>query len=266
MAVNNQVHAGDLGEDIGGAVGLRLVGHAQVAQGDDVVAAVGLEGVRLLLGALYQLVAHVEGQALHVVGVGLGHGLGGGYAEDAHLADGGIEGNMVAEEGLAGLSDQDVGGQNGELGGADVGVQGLQLIVKLVVAGGGGVIAGGVHERHGGRALVQADQSGALAEIAGGHQEHAGSGGLEVLLQSGDAGGAHALTLYGHVAAVGVVGVDDDQLALYICGDGVGGDGSGLSLLGHRGQGQRESHSQREQKGEELFACFHNSFHLSYFL
>ena len=233
-----------------------------MGQGDDVVAALGLQRVHLLLGAGHQLLALVEGQALDVVGVGLGHGLGGVQTKDAHLANVGLKGHVVAKDGLPALGVDDVGGQDGELGGGRIGLQRLHLVVELVVARGGGVIARGVHEGHGAGALVQAHQSGALAEITGGEQQHAGSGGLKVLLQGGHAGSADGLPFHRHVVAVGVVGVDDHQLAVHVRRDGVGGNG-GLRLLRCKGgRGQAHDHGGCQQQREHLLFHFPD-FHLS---
>ncbi len=264
VTVDDEVDALDVGEDVLGAVGLRLGVGAQVADGDDVVALLLLEGLDLSLGALDQLLALMEGEALHVVGVGLGHGLGGIQTEHAHLANLGVEGGAVTEQGLVVLGLDNVGSQDGELGQLQVGHEGLHLVVKLMVAGGGHVVAGGVHELDSAGALVQAHQSGALGEVTGGDQQHAGTGGLKGLLQSGHTGSADGLALHSHIMAVGVVGVDDDQLALHIGGDGVGHHFGlySVGFLGHGGGRQGEDHHQREHQGQELLALHGESPYL----
>ena len=127
-----------------------------------------------------------------------------------------------------------------------------------MVAGSHGVIAGGVHELDGGLALRQVDDGRALGGVAGGEQEHLGALLLELLLQSGHAGVAEDLFAgigHGHIGAVGVVGMEDHDLALHVIGDGVGGDGLlGLLVRGHGGSRQGQGHDQRERQGQKLLA------------
>ena len=252
VAVNKQVDAVDVGSHIDGAVGLAALVHAQVAQADDEVAPGGLQLVHLLLGTLIELLALQELQALHILGIGLGSGLGGGQAEHADLLAALQFKDLVGlEDGLAGALVHQVGTQDGELSLVGQFLQVVPAVVELMVAGAHGVIARGIHELDGRGALVQVDQRVALDGVAGGEEQDRGAGRLEVLLQLGHAGGADAL-LTGCVAAVGVVGMQDDYLARHA-----------VASLGHLhchgGSDQADGHGQRQEQGKELACAFHSN-------
>ena len=85
VAVDEHVDAGDLGENVNGAVARGLVADAEVAEADDVIAAVGHESVNLVLGVAVELVPGHEADADYLGRMGLGGGLGGLKAEEAYL-------------------------------------------------------------------------------------------------------------------------------------------------------------------------------------
>ena len=286
VAVDEHIDAGDLGEQVDGAVGGALIVDAQVAQADDVIAAGGLKSGDLLLGAADERAVGEEGHALDHGGVGLGGGLRGGEAKDADGLAAQLIGGAGGELGAAVV--EHVGGQDVELGGLHHGDEVRVAVVELVVAQGGDVIAGEVHELDGGGALAGADLDGALAEVAGVHQQDGGALGLVLGLQGGYLGVAVD-------GAVDVIGVDDDDLAgglgggllgrglflggsfflslfafsrgLLALGRSLGGRVAGLfgglgrvrrlgvGRIGRAAQG--EDHSQHEQQAQQLFACLH---------
>ena len=165
VAIDDHVHTGNLVKHVGGAVGLALRVHTQVYQSNDVLAAIGLQGIHLGLSTLHKLLTLIEAETLHIVGMGLGHGLGGIQTEHAHLANGRVKAHVIPGQGLLGGLVHDIGGQDGELCLGHVGLQGVHLVVELVVAQGRCIIARCVHKVHGRRALIQAHQGGALAKV-----------------------------------------------------------------------------------------------------
>ena len=284
MAVDEQVDAGDLLQQVDGAVARGLIVDAQMAQADDVVALVGLQGLHLLLGAVEHLLGGQEGHALDLGGVGLGGGLGGVQAEhaDLHAVLGG-KGHVVLEGHLAIV--EHVGGHDGILGALRQLLQVLVAVVELMVAQRGHVIAHQVHQLHGGGALADADGGVALDVVARVHQQDVSALLLVALLQS------RHLGVPGN-AAVHVVGVEDDDstLQLRLSGAGLVPRGGllrlsgfalrrlgalyrlGLCGLGARGGGRRkrghrhaEHHRQRQQERKNLAFCFH-SFTFPFFL
>ena len=240
MAVDEHVDAGDVLQQVDGAVAGGLCVNAQVAQADDVVAAGGGELVHLLLGAGEEFVLGQEGDALQLSGVGLGGSFGGGQTKDAHGHVPQLEGVVGLVHGQLALGGEGVGSQDGELGLFHQGLQVGIAKVKLVVAGGGHVVASHVHQLHSGGAFGHVHAGGALAEVTGVHQEHLGASGLIGVLQSS----------YGSVVvdgAVHVVGVQDDdvtrQVIVPVCGPG--------------GNGQGEGHHQRQEEGGKFLPTFH---------
>ena len=260
MAVDEQVNAVHVLAHVDGAVADALVGNTQVAQADNQVRAGSLQFVHLSLSAGVQLLPLGEDDVGHLGGVSLGAGLGGGQTKHAHL-------HAVQIVDLVGGEHGAVGGLIGHVGAEDVklGVlgQGLQVVdaeVQLVVAHGHGIVPGGVHELNGALALVGADQRLAHDGVAGGEQEDLGAGGLKVLFQLGHTGHADGLAFHGHVGAVGVVGVENDNLSVYI-GNLIGRDSV---LLSHGRYEQRAYHCQRQEKGQELTRTLHtghSTFH-----
>ena len=85
VAVDEHVDAIHLLQQVDGAVAGGLGIDAQVAQADDVLAALCLQCVHLILRAVEHLLAGQEGHALDLGGVGLGGGLRGVQAEHADL-------------------------------------------------------------------------------------------------------------------------------------------------------------------------------------
>ena len=235
MAIDEDVNAGDLLQQVDGAVAGGLSVNAQVAQADDVVAAVGFQGVHLGLGAVEHLLGGQEGDSLDLVRVGLGGGLRGVKAENADLfAIGGGEGGLIPQGG--GVVIPYVGGQDGEVRFPGQGLQIGVAVVKLVVAGGGHVVAGQVHKLNGGLSLGGAHGGVSLDKVAGIRQQHIGAGRLVGLLQGGDFG----ILADGPVDIVGVQNNDvTGQVLFRLCGSG--------------GNGQGQHHDQcQEERGKLL--------------
>ena len=279
VAVDEHVDAGDLGENVNGAVARGLVADAEVAEADDVIAAVGHESVNLVLGVAVELVPGHEADADYLGRMGLGGGLGGLKAEEAYLGAADLDGPAGVEHGLAVAGDV---GDDGELGVLGDVREVLPAVVKLVVAQRGHIVAGEVHELDGGGALGLTHIDAALDEVAVVDQQHRGALGLVLGLEGRDLG----VVLDG---AVDVVGVDDDDLAgglgggllgrgLFLGGRfflslfafgrslcrvaGLFGGGTGVSVVGGSARrigraAQGEDHSEHEQQAQQLLACLH---------
>ena len=203
-----------------------------MAQTHDHVAALSLQRIHLLLGALHQLVAGEEGNALDLGGVGLGGCLRGVQAEHADLgAVGGGEGHVVLKGGLAVV--EHVGRHDGELRLTGQSAEVLVAIVELVVAGRGQIIARQVHQLHGRCALAGADGGVALAEIAGIHEQHIGAHVLIGLFQGCGLGVAVD-------GAVHIVGVQDHHSAAEVIGRFRGRD--------RDAQGEHHGHDQEQRQ------------------
>ena len=247
VAVDKHVDAGDVLQQVDGAVAGRLCVNAQVAQADDVVAASGGELVHLLLGAGEEFVLGQEGDAIQVSRVSLGGSFGGGQTKNAHGHVTQLEGGAGAVYCIGAVLFS-VGGQDGEV---SLLHQSLQIgisEVKLVVAGGGHVIASHVHEFHSGSALGLIHIQAALTKVAGVHQEHFGSGSFIGGLQRGYVAVVlQGIVVHGAANAVHVVGVQDDdvprQVIVPVCGPG--------------GNGQGEGHHQRQEEGGKFLPTFH---------
>ena len=251
VAVYEQVNAIHVLAHVDGAVADALVIDAQVAQADNQIGAGLVQLIDLSLGDGVQLVGLGEGDAGHLGGVGLGQGLGGGQAEHAHLHAAEVKDLVGIEDSLAvGLSGH-VGAQDGEVGILGQGLEVVDAEVQLMVAHSHGIITGGVHELDGALALVGAHQGLAHDGVAGRDQQHIGAGGLEVLLQLGHTGHAEGSALLVQISAVGVVGMENNNLTIDI-GNDIGG--CGFFLCGKGGPEQGAHHSQHEEQGQE-FAC-----------
>jgi len=209
VAVDEQVDAGGVGNHIDGAVAGALVIHAQVADAHNQVAARFLQRVNLRLRAGIQLLARGEGDAAHLVRMGLGHGLGGVQAEHAHLEIALFKDHMILEFELAADFIGDVGGQDGEVGKLGVLQQVVDAPVQLMIAGRHRVIARGVHEFKGGLAVVQVDQGRALGGVARIQQQHLRALSLQVLFHLRD-GGIAPYAIGGHGAAMNIVGMQNN--------------------------------------------------------
>ncbi|CAN4029425.1 Catabolite control protein, partial [Dysosmobacter welbionis] len=187
VAVDEHVDALHLLQQVDGAVAGGLGIDAQVAQADDVLAALCLQCVHLILRAVEHLIAGQEGHALDLGGVGLGCGLRGVQAEHADLgAVGRGEDHVVLKGHLAVV--QDIGVHDGEVGVRLQILEVLVAVVELMVAHAGHVVAGQVHQLHGGGALRRADGGIALDEVTGVHQQDVGAAGLVGVLQRGHFG------------------------------------------------------------------------------
>ena len=242
MSVDEEINAVDLFQQIHGAVALGLVVNAQVAQADNVLAALRLQGVHLLLGAVEHLLAGQEGHALNLGGMGLGGGLRGVQAEEADLGAVGGGEHLVGLKGHLAVV-QHVGGHDGELSVLGQLGQVLIAVVELMVAGGGQIVARQVHQFHGRGALGRADHGFTLAEIAGVHQQDVGASGLKGVLQRSGLG------IAGN-GAVNVVGVQDHDAALHVLGGG---------LLRTGGDGHGQCHDQRQQESSQLTELLHEN-------
>ena len=259
MAVNEHVNAGDLLQQINGAVGGSggLIVNAQVAQADDVVAPGLGQLVNLRLGHSVHILAGGELHANRLAGVALGLGLGGVQTEHAQLdAVLGLKDDVVAKGQLAVIGD--VGGQDGELSGPGQLGQVLIAVVELVVAGGGRVVAGHVHQLNGNSALGGAHRGLALAEVAGVHHQNIRAGLLVQGLQRGHLG----VALDG---AVDVVGVENDDRAVSLRRYLKRGGRSAVRvaarvLVRHGADGHAKGHNHRQQKREQLVPLSHIGF------
>ena len=114
MAVDEHVDAGDVLQQVDGAVAGGLCVNAQVAQADDVVTASGGELVHLLLGAGEEFLLSQEGDALQLSGVGLGGSFRGGQTKDAHGHVAQLEGEVVAIHGQVTFGGEGIGSQDGD--------------------------------------------------------------------------------------------------------------------------------------------------------
>ena len=242
MTINKEVNAGDLLQQIDGAVAGRLLIDTQVAQAHDVIAVsqflylLGGDGKHLLTGS--------EGQTLDLGRIGLGSGLGSIQTEHA---DGGAvrsSENHVLIQGSSTVGG-DVGGQDGELGLLSKSLQVVIAIVKLVVAGDGHVIADHIHQLDGGSALGNADGRLTLDEVTSIHDQNVSAFGLVLGLQ-----GCHLGIAVN--SAVDVVGMQDHDGAVVL--DGVL---SRVLSLGKGSDGHAQSHDHRQQQGEELVPLSH---------
>ena len=216
VAVDDDVHTGDVLHEIDGAVGFGGRIYAQMSQSDDDI------GVALLtgdldhgVGGVIQLLAGQEGQALHQSGVGLGLSLRSGHTHHGEVKEGVVvsvrngSGSAGSEDGITLVVHQiDAGHQ--EVGGAvaEVCLQLGEAVVKLVVAQRHGVVAHSIHQLHSGSALAEADVGRALAEVTGIQQHHsAGAPVVALVFQCRNLGVFVNSAMY-------VVGVQNDRLAL----------------------------------------------------
>ena len=253
MTVDEHVDSGDLVQQVDRAVagGSGLIVDAQVAQADDVVAALVLaQHIRHILCDLVQLLTAGEGHALDLTGVGLCGGLRGVQTEHADLgaAGGGEHGRIVKGQLAVVLH---VGGQHGELGVLHVLLQCLKAVVELVVAKRHSVVAHHVHQLHSRCTLRHTHSGVALTEVAGVQDQHIRA--LRLIL----AGQRRYLGVIGN-SAVHIVGVQDDHR---LRGGGVL---AGVGFLFAAGR-QGEHHGQGKQQRQQLFLHTPYSF-LSAFL
>ena len=213
VAVDDDVHTGDVLHEIDGAVGFGGRIHAQMGQSDDDIGVALLTGdLDLGVGGVIQLLAGQEGQTLHQSGVGLGLSLRSGHTHHGEVKEGVVvsvrngSGSAGSEDGITLVVHQiDAGHQ--EVGGAvaEVRLQLGEAVVKLVVAQRHGVVAHGIHQLHGGSALAEADVGRALAEVTGIQQHHsAGAPVVALVFQCRNLGVFVNSAMY-------VVGVQNDD-------------------------------------------------------
>ena len=232
MAVDDEVDAGGTGIEVGGAVGVGLLVHAEMRQRDDDVRAALLERGGLLRGEVIKLVLGHKGHALDLGGVGLGGSLRRGQAEEADLdaARGGDSGRTVEGQ-LAIVLDV---ADDLELGILEDGLEVGEAIVEFMVAERRDIIACRVHQLDRGLALRIADIGRALNEVARVHEDDVGALFCVVLFQC----------CYLCVQAdctVHVVGVQDDGLP------------GQLSVRSQRAGHQTEHQNNGQKKCYEFF-------------
>ena len=244
VPVNEHINAGDLGQQIHGAVTGGLIVNAQMPQADNIITAFGLQRIHLLLRSGEERLTGQEGNALDLGGVGFGGGLRGIQAEHTDL-DAVLRGEYrVGAEGHR-VSIEDVGGHDGEL--RFIGQRGQigVAVVKFVVAGGRHIIPCQIHQLHGGCPFRDADGGISLDEITGVHQQDIGAR----LLHGGFQGGHLGIAGDG---AVHVIGMQDHDLSGHIVRNRVGGGLRGR-LLCRRRCGQGEYQGRRQQQRQQFF-------------
>ena len=197
---------------------------AQVGEADDELAALLLQGIHVLAGA---------GDGIEVAG---SRRDAGGHqrlevcqqAEHADLEAAAFEHHV----GLDHLTQEFVrelvvGADNRELGLAEAFAEGVTAVVELVVAERDGVVAHCIHQFQFHIPFEEVEIGGALGEVAGIEQQHVGvlfAGFADEGLAAEES--AHigvGLIGKGFYLAVGVVGMEDDQLAFL----GLERDGTG---------------------------------------
>ena len=226
MTVDQEVDALDVVVQVDGAVGSGLVVNAQVDDTDDDVGALILQPLNLILCAEVHLIALREGNLTDQTRVDLGEGLGGLHAEEADLKAVDLHDGTRPEGGRAVRLAQNVRAENLKLSPFEIAHKLGIAEVELMVAERDKVIARRVHDFDRGSALRGGDIGGALREVAGVHQDDGRAALLVVALQGSDVGKAHD-------RAVGVVGVQNDDLALEILlGAGLAGLGIELEAKG----------------------------------
>ena len=232
MAVNDEVDAGGTGIEVGGAVGVGFLIHAEMRQRDDDVRAALLERGGLLRGEVIKLVLGHEGHALDLGGMGLGSGLRRGQAEEADLDAARSGDSCRAVEGQLSIV-LDVA-DDLELGILENGLEVGEAIVEFMVAERRDIIAHRVHQLDRGLALRIADIGRALNVVARVHKDDVGALFCVVLFQC----------CYLCVQAdrtVHVVGVQDDGLP------------GQLSVRGQRAGHQTEHQNNGQKKCYEFF-------------
>ena len=244
MSVNEHVDTVHNIQQVRGTVAKGFLVDAQMAQADDVIAAVRLQGVHLRLCAVKHGLVAQNGHALDLSGVCLGCGLRGLQTEHADLDTGRRGEDLVGVECHLPLIEH-VGCHNGELGFLGEIHQIVIAVVELVVAKGRDVIPGHVHQFNSRFTLRNADRGIALAEVAGVHQQDIGTLSLIGFLQ-----GRH-LGIAGN-SAVHIVGVQHYYIAVHLA----------LGLVRRDCDRQGEDHSQCQQHRQELLHSQRPPFYL----
>ena len=253
MTIDEQIDAGDLLQQIDGAVAGGLLIDAQVAQADDVIAV--RQSLYLLLSDGKHILAGSKAHALDLGGVGLGSSLR--RIQTKH-ADGGTIGSgkhrILLQSSLT--INSDVGSQDGELSLLSQSLQVLIAIVELVVAGDRHIVTDHVHQLNSSSALRNADGGLALNEVTSVHNQDVSALSLILGLQSSDLG----ITIDG---AMDIVGMQDHNCAVVLYGltfrllHRRRLRGLRVLTLCESGDRQAERHNHRQQQSKKFVPLSH---------
>ena len=244
VAVEEDVDAAGVGDDVAVGPGMAFLFVAQVAHGDDVVDALragrvdgGLDGVVHALAAfvLEEAVDKLAVLILKVLRRGGGQGLGRGHADEsdlraAELTDHiGLEDQFaLAVEVAADVVELGLLGQRKEL---------IHAVVEFVVAGDGDAVAHLVHQIEQGLAFGHGADRLALDVVAVVDEDDVVALGGQIVADLGKAGVAEALV----DAAVNVAREEDHHV------------GAALGIVGGAGHAahKRAEHHKDQQEGQE---------------
>lgn len=212
VAVDENIDALDVFEDIIRAVASGVGLAAEMADADDEVAARGLKGINLFLCCLVHCLFREEGQAARALRIGRRDGRWRRQAEDTDFETALLDDGMgFRREGFARRIDDDIRRHDGEFRLLDALRRHVGAIIEFVIAERHGIVAHGVHEVNGRLALAEIDKVVVLNRIAGIDEQDLIALGLIIFLECRDR--HHAVDTVGAlVVAMRIIRMHDDEM------------------------------------------------------